>query len=326
MTTYNGQKYIIDQLDSIRLQSMPVDEVIICDDLSTDNTVNLVVEYIEKHNLHSWKIIINEVRLGFCMNFWKSIDLCTGEIVFLSDQDDVWYSDKVLSMVSVMKKDSKINFVASSYDICDDKGRKINIDIPYGRTVNNDELEDIELDYLIGRSPIRGCSICFKKELINSSHYIELKNGLAHDWLIACLATLNCRAVFYNKILFKYRVHDNNTSSPGNKFNIKGFKEKNIRRIEYLLEEENGLNVLLSNTLNNITNNQIIKEQIIFNNLRIKLVEDSDIMSGLILIKHLNAYSKIFSKGIFYGLRLYISDIAFALAARLIRMRDKIYG
>ena len=73
MTTYNGSKYIIKQLDSLKNQSRKIDELVICDDCSTDNTVELVNDYIKSNNLEGWNIYSNENNLGFINNFKQAI-------------------------------------------------------------------------------------------------------------------------------------------------------------------------------------------------------------------------------------------------------------
>lgn len=73
MTTYNGSKYIIKQLDSLKNQSRKIDELVICDDCSTDNTVELVNDYIKSNNLEGWNIYSNENNLGFINNFKQVI-------------------------------------------------------------------------------------------------------------------------------------------------------------------------------------------------------------------------------------------------------------
>lgn len=88
MTTYNGSKYIIKQLDSLKNQSRKIDELVICDDCSTDNTVELVNDYIKSNNLEGWNMYSNENNLGFINNFKQAIKKTTGDIIFLCDQDD----------------------------------------------------------------------------------------------------------------------------------------------------------------------------------------------------------------------------------------------
>ena len=89
MTTYNGEKYLREQLDSILNQTYKDFELIICDDCSTDSTVQIIKSYIDPRI----KLFINEKNLGFKKNFEKAIKLCTGEYIALSDQDDIWELD-----------------------------------------------------------------------------------------------------------------------------------------------------------------------------------------------------------------------------------------
>ena len=101
MATYNGEKYVIEQLESIKNQSLKPDEVIISDDCSTDNTRSLISEYIKKHNLTNWSLIENHVNKGYKKNFIDSLKFVNGDIVFLSDQDDVWDKEKIRKMAII---------------------------------------------------------------------------------------------------------------------------------------------------------------------------------------------------------------------------------
>ena len=104
MATYNGEKYLKEQLDSIFCQTKPVDEVIICDDGSKDGTIEIIEKYITEKNLNlSWKLIKNKKNLGYADNFHQGLALATGEYIFFADQDDVWCEDKVEEMTKVME-------------------------------------------------------------------------------------------------------------------------------------------------------------------------------------------------------------------------------
>ena len=83
LSTYNGEKYIIDQLSSLLNQSYKPDEVIIQDDCSTDNTAMLANYFIEEHHLNNWKILINSKNLGWKISFWKALHKAHNEIIFL---------------------------------------------------------------------------------------------------------------------------------------------------------------------------------------------------------------------------------------------------
>ena len=96
IATYNGAEYVEEQLESIRTQSRPVDEVVICDDKSSDNTVEIVESFINKNNLgDSWRIEVNPENLGYASNFIGAARKTTGDLIFFCDQDDIWLPDRV---------------------------------------------------------------------------------------------------------------------------------------------------------------------------------------------------------------------------------------
>ena len=88
-------------MDSIRAQSIPVNEVLIGDDCSKDNTRSIVNKYIDKYNLSSWRLIENQTNLGLSKNFFNLLSMATGDYIFIADQDDEWMNNKVESMVKI---------------------------------------------------------------------------------------------------------------------------------------------------------------------------------------------------------------------------------
>ena len=103
LCTYNGEKYIKYQLDSILNQTVPIDEIIICDDGSTDSTISILNSYREQYP-SIFKIHTNENNLRSVKNFEKAISLCSNEFIFLSDQDDIWADHKVKIHLDFFKK------------------------------------------------------------------------------------------------------------------------------------------------------------------------------------------------------------------------------
>src|SRR5665648_659943 len=91
MCTFNGSKFIREQLTSIINQTRHPDQIIICDDISTDNTIEIIQSILEKTSI-KWTILINDSRLGVAKNFEKAIGLCNGDIIFTSDQDCLLYT------------------------------------------------------------------------------------------------------------------------------------------------------------------------------------------------------------------------------------------
>jgi len=97
IATYNGAKYLKEQLDSIYTQTLLPFEVIVCDDGSIDETIKILEEFKELKGL---KYFINPIKLGFFRNFEKAITLCAGDLIALSDQDDYWLPNKLERLVN----------------------------------------------------------------------------------------------------------------------------------------------------------------------------------------------------------------------------------
>lgn len=91
MATYNGERFLREQLDSIYRQTLQPDEVLVVDDCSTDGTVGILEEYHKKYGL---KYVVNEHNLHVNKNFEKGLKLCTGDYISICDQDDVWFENK----------------------------------------------------------------------------------------------------------------------------------------------------------------------------------------------------------------------------------------
>ena len=113
MSSYNGLENIEEQLDSLRKQTRTPDEVLVCDDCSTDGTPELVSEYIKRHSLEDkWKVVINRENKGWRRNFMDGIRQSSGELVFTCDQDDIWRKDKLEIMEKIMTDHPAINLLA----------------------------------------------------------------------------------------------------------------------------------------------------------------------------------------------------------------------
>jgi glycosyltransferase involved in cell wall biosynthesis len=119
MATYNGCEYVKDQISSILVQLRADDELIIVDDKSTDITLQILDEF----NDSRIKIIKNEINLGVIKNFEKAINNASGNLIFLSDQDDVWLPNKVEKILQVFQKYPDITLILSDAQIIDSEGQ-----------------------------------------------------------------------------------------------------------------------------------------------------------------------------------------------------------
>lgn len=119
MATYNGASYVLEQLDSIRLQSVPVDAVYLADDGSEDRTVDMVREWIALHHLNSWEIRVNPGNLGYPRNFMHLISRAVREgadYIFLADQDDIWLPGKVEQMLASVRRFPETRLLCSDLE------------------------------------------------------------------------------------------------------------------------------------------------------------------------------------------------------------------
>jgi glycosyltransferase involved in cell wall biosynthesis len=99
LCTWNGEKFLRDQLNSIAVQTTAVQEIVVCDDGSTDATPRVIRDFAAGSSI-PMRFELNTTRFGVTRNFERAISLCTGDIIFLCDQDDIWRQDKVASIVA----------------------------------------------------------------------------------------------------------------------------------------------------------------------------------------------------------------------------------
>ena len=122
---YNGMRFLEEQLDTLRLQSRPADKVVLCDDGSKDGTPDFVRSYIEKYHLRdTWHFEQNAQNLGYIRNLYKAMSLCGTDLIFLSDQDDIWQLDKLEKMAPVMESRPEINLLSCRYGIINALGEE----------------------------------------------------------------------------------------------------------------------------------------------------------------------------------------------------------
>lgn len=237
--TFNGEKFLSEQIDSILQQTLEVDEIIICDDKSTDQTHQIILEYqIQYPNL--FKIHINNENLKSVKNFEKAISLCTGDIIFLSDQDDVWLNDKVKIIADFFNNNINVSAVATNGYGIDEEGNALDIyslwDIPLFFKEKNIEINYFRITSISGNIST-GASMAFRKALIKDIIPFPEISGLHHDEWIALNAASKNYFSFLPDKLFKYRVHSN--QQVGNVFLEKNKKNKDdlISLFNYLPEK-----------------------------------------------------------------------------------------
>lgn len=146
MGIYNGEKYIEKQLDSIFRQTRAADEVILCDDCSSDGTVEIVRGFIEKNGLQGrWRLICNQENRGYPGNFYYVMSLCTGDVVFLADQDDVWAETKLERMCGALERHPEAKAVACKFGLMDGEDEKIHAVMAPTHSLGTGKLREVGL-------------------------------------------------------------------------------------------------------------------------------------------------------------------------------------
>ncbi len=202
MATYNGEKYIAEQIQSIINQTYKNIELIVQDDASSDRTVE-IIRFFE--NRITIALQINKKRLGFVSNFEKGIARASGKYIALSDQDDIWVENKIEILISEI---GSADLIHSNCELIDDAGNFLFSKWKKAVLIRNAGPE------LLFQNDITGCTTLFKKELL--SIILPFPAGLSfHDWWIAMCAASRNGIKYIDRPLVKYRQHHNQEAGSG---------------------------------------------------------------------------------------------------------------
>ena len=290
MATYNGEKYLLEQLDSIKDQTVSPDEVIICDDRSTDNTQTIVEDYIAKHNLEGWHFIVNEKNLGYGNNFHQAVGRATGDLIFFSDQDDIWAPDKIEIMRKIMTDHEDCALLCTDYEpyATEEAAPKVPKQIS-DRMPDDGKLEKIGLSARSIYIGALGCCMCVRRSFyINMAEYWF--DGWAQDdrmWRLSqCVG--GCY-ILHSNALVKHRLHGNNTSTYGKYHTV----EKRVRLFKEMLEADRQmLSAVKSGDVVSKKETSILLKHIKMMELRIDLLEKRRIFNCVALLSYFRYYEK----------------------------------
>lgn len=211
MCTYNGEQYIHQQIDSILNQTLKVDEIVVCDDQSTDKTIEILENYSTNYP-NIFKIHKNEVNLRSVKNFEKAISLCTGDLIFLSDQDDYWVKTKVEDYSIYFSNNKNIDAIASNGFCVDNSSKIIDQytiwDMPQLLKDYNISFDYNQLITHVGNF-VTGASLAFRRTIVPEILPFPILKGFHHDEWIAMITTKNKSFEMLNEKYFYYRIHDN---------------------------------------------------------------------------------------------------------------------
>jgi glycosyltransferase involved in cell wall biosynthesis len=212
IATYNGAKFLEEQLASIARQSVPVDEVVISDDCSTDESVRVSREAVARLGL-SARILDNGARLGVASNFERAISACSGEIIFLADQDDVWYPNKVERILGAFAENPRLLAVFSDAVVVDELRRPLHDSLLWLSRLTQTERASIRAGrtfvVLMTRNVATGATMALRSSAVSSA--LPVPSGWYHDeWLALYLSSVG-EVGLIDEPLIEYRQHLSNT-------------------------------------------------------------------------------------------------------------------
>jgi glycosyltransferase involved in cell wall biosynthesis len=210
LCTYNGEKYVAEQLDSILNQSIHVDEIVICDDGSTDKTGTIIREYQQKYH-GIFKIFSNEKNIGYTKNFEKAIGLCSGDLIFLCDQDDIWKLNKVEVVKQAAELNPQKNIFAHRIEILESNGKTINQSFWDIDNFNPNSTNIEILQYLLfQRNIFPGMSIVITKDAQQKYFpFINPDKKIIHDFELLIKSCRDNSFYVIDMVLCFYRIHEN---------------------------------------------------------------------------------------------------------------------
>jgi len=209
IATYNGEKHIKEQLDSILCQLGDNDEIIISDDNSTDKTIEIINSYHDNrikifHHRQNEKLLTmraSPFRLA-ANNFENAIKNAQGDCIYLSDQDDIWLPDRIIKTQFYLKQ---YDLVMCNYKVIDGKGDILVNEFHHKNPISKSLLKNILT------LPFRGCCMSFRKEILSYCMPFS-KSCIGHDYWIGCMVQLWGNIKYVDEPLHLYRRNLKNVS------------------------------------------------------------------------------------------------------------------
>jgi glycosyltransferase involved in cell wall biosynthesis len=218
LCTYNGARFLAKQLESIAAQTTLPEELVICDDCSSDDTVDIIREFKAAAPFPVY-LSVNDSRLGSTKNFEKAISLCQFEIIALCDQDDVWHPQKLSRMAEVFHRDNRIGAVFSDAELIDENSQCLGSTLWSSNLFNIREQKKFEsgggLEVLLKHTLVTGATMAFRSRF--RSLVLPIPSEQIHDlWITMLIASVQHLAPLRHALI-RYRRHEAQQIGPGKK-------------------------------------------------------------------------------------------------------------
>lgn len=248
LATYNGEKYLAQQIESILSQTRLPDELVICDDYSTDKTVSIINNYIKKTSF-DFVILCNEVNMGTGYSFKKAIDSCSGDIILFCDQDDIWRKNKIERVEQKFIEKPNIHFTISNANIINEFSKDLNYTLwqqrKFTKFWQNRFSKIDQFDVVTRKNIVTGMTTAISQSLKKIGS--DKNDNINHDaWYIYIASVMGLKGCLIDEVLIDYRQHQSQQFGSLKRSKLNNFINSlrvnnkaillNIKNIEYLLE------------------------------------------------------------------------------------------
>lgn len=266
MCTFNGAQFLDAQLESLAAQSRPPNELIVCDDGSSDKTCEIAKEFARRAKFPV-RLITNDKNLGTTKNFEKAVRLCQGPIIALADQDDIWYARKLDQIENAFETSPSLLAVFSDADLIDEYSKPLGHGLwsalAFTRKEQRQFARGKELDVLIRHPVVTGATMAFRKEFFGLA--TPLPPDETHDRWLAFLLAARGRIELIPQPLIQYRRHSRQQIGPGPLTSQEKLEIARARTADFYREEINRFRELhrrFQERQRDFTNGEHIRDQI----------------------------------------------------------------
>ena len=217
LAAHNGSRFVAEQVRSILSQTRPVDEIVVSDDASSDDTVAIVRRELAEHSGRggrdvSLTIVENTAPLGVTANFEQALRTASGDLIALCDQDDVWHPDRVAAAVDVFARRPGVQLVASDARLVDAEGTPIGTTMLETLGATREAVAHLDGDgalaELLRRNLLTGATMMVRRELVERGR--PFPSSWVHDEWLAVVAAISEGVAVVDRPLIDYRQHGSN--------------------------------------------------------------------------------------------------------------------
>lgn len=216
IATYQGERFLREQLRSMLEQTVPLDEIVISDDCSSDATVEVARSVMAAAPI-AYRILQGDCNVGVGKNFERGLSAARGDIVFLADQDDVWRPDKVERMTDEFSCRPDVDLLFTDARLVNQEGNSLDCTLFRSLRIAYAELNRIRLgqgfDALLRRNLATGATIAMRRGVLTRA--LPIPEGWLHDEWIAMVVAASGRIAYLSEALTDYRQHDSNQIGSG---------------------------------------------------------------------------------------------------------------